>query len=89
MELSKDFFSIHHPRSSLEEVMLARYGAKHRYNLGIQADPTSGCWLHTECGLAETCSYVKRGMWKVGQMAGAVIRNLFVVAEWRPFLLPA
>lgn len=50
--------------------MLARYGAKHRYNLGIQADPTGGCWLHTECGLAETCSYVKCGMWKVGQMAG-------------------
>lgn len=59
--------------------MLARYEAKHRCNLAIQADPTGGCWLHVERGLAETCSYVKCGMWKAGQMVGSVIRNLLLL----------
>lgn len=79
VELPKDFFQYPPTTFQSGRRMLAGCGAKHRCNLAIQADPTGGRWLHAERGLAETCSYVKCGMWKAGQMVGSVIRNLLLL----------
>lgn len=57
--VSQTFF-FQHPPTTLQSGwrMLARLGTKHSGNLDIHADPAGRCWLHTECGPAETCSYV-------------------------------
>ena len=79
VELPKDFSQYPSTTFQSGRRMLARYGAKHRCNLAIQADPTGGCRLHIERGLAETCSSVKCGMRKAGQMVGSVTRSLLLL----------
>lgn len=61
------------------------YLSMHRCSLDIAADLDVGCTLN----LALHNPAPLRAMWKPGQMAGSVRRNLFVVADGRPFLLPA
>lgn len=61
----------------------------HSYSLDGEADLSSGIDVSCSRNPALQNPAPLRAMWKPGQMVESAIRNLFVVADCRPLLLPA